>query len=354
MFFAETTLAAGISGRPLNPVDSGHPGWFMYDLDLGESYEDVLVVRNSTDTSWMVDIYPSDSNIATGGAFSVKQKVEEMVEMGSWITLSKNEVLLGPGESINVPFTITIPESASVGETAGAIMFERRDPNTAEKAVDDQQGGVKISLRTGARVYNTVPGEIIQKLTFKDFDVSLETKQDGTKYCLVSADIENEGNVSTTAKYVTTITNSLSGEELDTSEVQFQILRGNTFSKNYDFYGLPKFGKLKVKLDTYVIDKEKNETFLESREESVWVIPVMEILIVLAIIAVIVAFILYQKKKYSGKGWVKYTVKGSENIMEVAAKHAVDWKLLAKTNKIKSPYLLTKGMSIVVPPKQKK
>ena len=38
----------------------------------------------------------------------------------------------------------------------------------------------------------------------------------------------------------------------------------------------------------------------------------------------------------------------------VAQKWGVNWKLLAKVNKIKSPYVVIKGQKILAPPNEKK
>jgi hypothetical protein len=352
---AQLALAeGGVGGYPLNPLDATNKSWFMYNLGLGESYNDILVVKNDSTKEWLVDIYPADSMPSSGGGFALKQKSEKMSEMGTWIKLSKSEVFLKPGESTQIPFTITIPSDANIGETAGAILFERRDPVTSKAAVDKQEGGIKLSIRTGARIYNTVPGEIIQKLTLKDFDISFKQKDNGTKYYLIHTNTENAGNVSTNVKYAFTITNTLNGEELKKEENQFLILRDTTFENNYELADFPKFGKLAVKLSAYIQLKDGSEKLLESREASIWVIPYTEIFLTLLALAAVAGYFFWNKKRYSGKGWVKYSVKAGENIMGVAAKHAIDWKLLAKTNRLKSPYTLAKGMEILVPGKGKK
>ena len=337
----------GVGGEPLRPLDPQSPNWFIYNLDLGESYDDVLLAKNSSNKEWIVDIYPADSTPSSGGGFALKQKVEEMTAMGSWIKLSRNEVRLLPGQIVQIPFTITIPKDVDVGETAGAIMFERRDPYA--KKSEDNSGGIKLSIRTGTRVYNTVPGEIIQKLELLDFELSSGRKMDGRKYYLAASRVENSGNVSVPAKYILTVVNGLTGSEIEKRESGFIVARDTVFKNNQELANLPTFGKINVKLDVYMQLKDGTEELVDSREASIIVLPLREILIVLLFAVALAAFIFWRRLKYSGEDWVSYKIKAGDNIIELAAKYKIDWKMLAKTNKIKSPYILIKGMSILVP-----
>lgn len=57
----------------------------------------------------------------------------------------------------------------------------------------------------------------------------------------------------------------------------------------------------------------------------------------------------YQKKRYGGIGWEEYEVKESESVVSLADKVNVNWKVLAKTNNLKAPYLFEAGRIILVP-----
>ena len=343
--------AGGIGGYPLTPLDSDNPNWFMYNLDRGETYEDTMVVKNGTDKEWIVDIYPADGAISSGGGFTVKQKSEEMDSIGTWITLEKEEVRLAPGESEQVGFSITIPENANVGETAGGIMFEKRDP--AELSEEEGGGGIKLSIRTGVRVYNTVPGDIKEELVLEAFNAEL-VKKDGGKFIMLNTNLQNAGNVSSTAKYVITVVDSFSGATVDSRESDFIIGPETSFENNQEIGGLPRFGNLQVKVDMFLKHKDGTEKLVASQEASMMVLPVMEILAVLVFLIAAGTVWFVRAQKYSGKGWDEYAVKDGDDLMKLAAKHNIDWEILAKTNKIKPPYFLMKGMTIKVPPQANK
>lgn len=350
-FFASTTFAGGVGGYPVKPLDSNNSGWFMYKLKGGETYEDVIAIKNSTDQEWIVDIYPADSIPSSGGGFALRQKSEKMTRMGAWIKLSTNQITLAANEVKNVPFTVSIPADAEVGETAGAIMFEKRDPKTGGEDIIKKEGGVKLSLRTGVRIYNTVPGEIIEKLFIESFETK-KNEVDGKIVYVIQTQVKNVGNISTAGKYTTTIIDAFSGEKVKSAESEFLINRDTTFENNFEWNEVPLFGKFIAKVKVTAKMKDGTEKDVGEKETTFWVIPVKEISMALVALLLLIAVIVWRKVKYSGRGWVHYDVTKEDSLVSIAAAHNVNWKLLAKTNKIGAPYFVSEGMKIRVPPKK--
>ncbi len=356
--FSTAFAIGGVGGAPLKPLDPNHRGWFMYELGPGATYKDVLVVKNTTKKDWFVDVYPADQTPSSSGGFALKQKVEEMTRMGTWIKLAKDRVFVKSGGSVQVPFTITIPRNVDVGETAGGILMEKVDPKSLQKSRQATQAGVRISLRTGVRVYNIVSGDIKEELAMtKSFlrPKKASDWQNGPIY-FFSQSVENLGTISTTAKFIIKVKELWQDEVIfDSSEEPgtFLISPQDTFDYNQDLQ-LPKFGKFEVTSEVSMIDRQDVESFINSKTHQIIVLPLKEIAVGVAIIFVVTIFIILHHRKYSGKGWVGYTVKANDTIASIAAGHGIDWEFLAKVNRIKSPYILEKGGKIVVPPKKKK
>ena len=84
--------------------------------------------------------------------------------MGSWIKIEKSEVKLPAGSTQLIPFTISVPANAGVGEHNGCILIQEKKPKR------DDQPGVNLSIRTGLRVAITIPGDIERKLEIAGFD----------------------------------------------------------------------------------------------------------------------------------------------------------------------------------------
>lgn len=57
-----------------------------------------------------------------------------------------------PGTNEIIPFTITVPKNASVGEHNGCILIQEKKNSPKE-----DQAGMSLSVRTGIRVAVTVP-----------------------------------------------------------------------------------------------------------------------------------------------------------------------------------------------------
>lgn len=121
---------------------------------------------NNTQEKKTFLVYASDSTPSTDGAFACKQFTEEKKDVGSWIELSKTEVTLDPGTNQIVPFTITVPKNAGVGEHNGCILIQEK-----KDAPKDEQAGMSLSVRTGIRVAITIPGELQRKLEIAGFSL---------------------------------------------------------------------------------------------------------------------------------------------------------------------------------------
>jgi len=50
--------------------------------------------------------------------------------------------------------------------------------------------------------------------------------------------------------------------------------------------------------------------------------------------------------------WVQYKVKKDDDINSLSKKYDINWKILAKTNKLKAPYIIRSGDILKVPPKK--
>jgi len=146
--------------------------WFIYTLKPGEVEEAKVNVVNQSDQSVEVKIYPVDAVTTKDGAFAPQSEDREKVDVGAWITMPVSELSLKPNETKAVDFTIKVPENAEVGDHMGAIIVQSKEAPEAEKGT-----AMKVASRVGARIYLTVPGEIIKELEFKDFNWKMEEGQ---------------------------------------------------------------------------------------------------------------------------------------------------------------------------------
>ncbi len=127
-FFTYAIEYGGLGGRPAFPQEDNPrtDSIFVHTAEPGTVIEEgVRVVNNKQETKTAL-VYATDSTPSTGGAFACEQMSDTKDTVGAWIQLEKSEVTLEPGTNELVPFTITIPAHASVGEHNGCIVIQEK------------------------------------------------------------------------------------------------------------------------------------------------------------------------------------------------------------------------------------
>ncbi|MBU3964998.1 DUF916 domain-containing protein [Patescibacteria group bacterium] len=168
-----------------NEKNSLTKSWFIYTLEPSEVKEAKVNVVNQSEQSVEVKIYPVDAVTTKDGAFAPQSEDREKIDVGAWINMPVSELSLKPNETKAVDFTIKVPENAEVGDHMGAIIVQSKEAPEAEKGTV-----MKVVSRVGARIYLTVPGEIIKELEFKDFNWKMEESQ-----VVFYLTLANKGNV---------------------------------------------------------------------------------------------------------------------------------------------------------------
>lgn len=349
----------GFGGRPAYPrADNPRTeSIFVHTLEPGDvQKEGVLTVNNTAERKTML-VYAVDSTPSTGGAFACAQFSDIKKDVGAWIMLEKSEVTLDPGTNELVPFTISVPQNASVGEHNGCIVMQEKK----EKA---QAGsGASLSFRTGLRVAITIPGELTRKLELAGFTVSKSKDNSFLLHPLV----KNTGNVSIDADAVV-VTRYFFGTTLIRHGGQYPILRGETSDWNFElkkpFWGGWFRSSFTVEYDenpeaTVGVKSGKALTRLEGPSVWFWSFPTPAALAIEIVVLLLIAFsgflfwLSQKRKRWIKENWVNYDVKSGEDIKSLAERFDVSWKLLAKVNKLKPPYALKSGEKIKVPPANK-
>ena len=214
---------SGIGGKPAFPRKDNPrtDSIFVHTLKPGQVQDEGVRIINNTDSIKTLLVYVTDSTPSTGGAFACKQQGEPRTDVGEWITLEKDRVTLGPRSNTVVPFTITIPGNASVGEHNGCVLIQ-----SVSDDVSARIGGASIQVRTGLRVAITVPGKIKRKLVNAGVRYDKST---GEKGKLVSVlNVTNEGNVSIDTDVSVSLKSVFSFRKnpLDSVSGQYPVLRG--------------------------------------------------------------------------------------------------------------------------------
>ncbi len=375
LFCLGTPAAYGLSLRGVG-IRPAHPrppdaGWFVYQLKPGESVTDAVLVVNDTDQPVMLELNAVDYEPTDIGAFGVKGSGAEQVGIGKWTRLATTTLELPAGGKREVPFILTIPPEADVGEHAGAIMAQ-----SAQAKPASQISGAYITTRVGARIYNTVPGELVRALKLLGFSVH-DNKKTGHYEFTVRA--KNVGNVSVSPQLKLHLDGwglvtvpppddpeladfqgfSLFGLQRFLPKVRqnnWQLAR-DAEVETYFRWRKPYLGRFSTTLTLEYERTPGNPEVLRSQTLSLMVLPWPETGYGLGgfgfLLAFIVAWMVWRKVHGSGRGWKSYVVNAGDTLTLIAARSQVSWKRLAKVNRLKKPYVVSPGDKILVPPDAK-
>ncbi len=349
----------GIGGRPAYPraENPRTESIFIHTLNPGTVQDEgVLLVNNSEEKKTLL-VYAVDSVVSSGGAFACRQMSEPKEDVGAWIALEKEEVVLNPGANELVPFFINVPISASVGEHNGCIVIqEKKDAPTTEQA------GVNLSFRTGLRVAVSIPGEITRQLEIVSF--SREKQADGS--IMLKPSVKNLGNVSVDAD-VKVVTKNLFGRTYLTQGGEFPVLRGQVSDWNFEvkkpFWGGWYRSKLTVEYESDVATEigehgDGPNTVLKGGTVSFFSFPKpLALAIEVALILLIIFGLFLWKLSIKRKRWIKNEWREGEagagdDIRSLAEKNGVSWRIIAKANRLKAPYTLKSGQKLKLPPRK--
>ncbi len=346
--------SGGIGGKPANP-DTGNPrssSIFVYELNPGDVKTDAVQVINNTASEKTLFVYGVDSQIASGGAFTCAQKIDQPVSVGNWIKMEKIEVTVEPNSYQNVPFTIAVPQTASAGESNGCIVVQ-----DAERKASSENGGIALSFRTAIRVAITVPGEITKDLRF----TGVTAKHTDKNLLQLSTGLRNNGNVSLDVAMDVRL-KTIFGGTVKKLGGTYPILARSEAAYNFEaeqpFWG----GWYKVSAEaiynsdpTKSIGEKGATRTISGQTLTVFVAPKPKALAIELTTAVVIvggiAWLVWSRlqiKKLRAKSKV-YIVKEGVTLHKIADTYGISWKKIAKINGLKPPYHLEPGSRIKIP-----
>ncbi|WP_454042401.1 WxL protein peptidoglycan domain-containing protein [Cellulosimicrobium sp. Marseille-Q8652] len=180
-----TTVQWGF--RPADTAQGTDRPNFAYSLAPGGSVQDAIVVTNHGDEPLTLGVYAADGFLTDDGTLDLLPTGEESTALGSWIVLTQPEIVVPSQESVEVPFTLTVPQDATPGDYAAGVV------SSLVVAADD---GVTTDRRLGSRVHLRVQGDLAPALAVDDvhleYDGTLGPFAAGT--ATLRFTVRNEGN----------------------------------------------------------------------------------------------------------------------------------------------------------------
>lgn len=348
----------GVGGRPAHPQPNNQrtKSIFIYQLKPGQTTNDGVRVLNNTGEQQTVSLNAVDAVLASGGAFSCAQNADPKNDVGAWIKLQSSSVTVAANSSQIVPFTVTAPDKADVGEHDGCIAIQAQSAtNTPSK-----QNGVVLSFRSAIRVVVTIPGKIIKKLTLDNVNVS--KAKDGNY--IVAPAANNEGNVSLDTNVQARLTSLFGLNQGKSYGGTYPVLPRSKASWNLEakppFWG----GWYRARVSaTYnsspaaeLGQNQGSSNTVRLSSALFFVSPSSQagLIYVLILLAVVVAVALLVRKqrniRHIRRHWQTFEVEADDTVTGLAKQHHTSWRKIARVNHLKPPYALKAGQKLKLPP----
>jgi hypothetical protein len=139
------------------PADAGGPDgrhWFELELAPGGRASELLAVTNLSDHKAAFDLAAADGYFNRNGRFGMLAVPTDSEDAGLWIKVeSRAEV--EAGETMVIPFTITVPNNAEPGDHAAGIAA-----SVAKRSEAQSGAKVGVTSRFGVRVMIRVTGDL--------------------------------------------------------------------------------------------------------------------------------------------------------------------------------------------------
>ncbi|MFF7898345.1 WxL protein peptidoglycan domain-containing protein [Streptomyces sp. NPDC088817] len=167
---------------------------FGYAVNPGGRVEDAMVVSNRGKSPLTLAVYAADGFTTDTGQLDLLTKDKKSVGVGAWVHADRASVVLKPGKSVKVPFTVTVPDNATPGDYVGGVLTSLRQSDEAE--------GINVDRRLGIRVKLRVSGDLRPALAVENLrvDYSGSANPFTTGDATVTYTVHNTGNAVLSAR----------------------------------------------------------------------------------------------------------------------------------------------------------
>lgn len=268
---------------------------YGYTVEPGERIEDGLVVANNGATPLDLAVYSADAFTTDTGQLDLLTKDAPSTGAGAWVHPAQDRLTIQPGQSLNVPFTVAVPDNAAPGDHLGGIVTSLTQDNV------EQRLGIRIRLRVG--------GEFAPGLSVDDPQVhySGTPAPFGKGDATVTYTIHNTGNAIVAARQTVSVSGPFgiwrvpSGNVADSP----QLLPGETWQVSVPIVGVVPSLELTgtVTLIPLLTDASGSVAPLPAAETTTHgaAIPWILLLIVVIVCALVVLAVLVYRRRAAAR-----------------------------------------------------
>lgn len=138
----------------LRPVDAQDGSFFTVNAQAGTTTELTAVLGNVGEIPLDLRTYAADAVVLVNGGFGLEDEDAERTGASTWIDWEAETFAFEPGDGVERPFTVTIPEDTAPGEYIAGISLQTAEPLEIEGSTMFNQ-----IIRKVVAVFIVVEGE---------------------------------------------------------------------------------------------------------------------------------------------------------------------------------------------------
>jgi len=367
LFISNFSVSAATPRFNFINIENQNGGRVFYDdLKVGDKITGTLRLILGGDQNAIFEVHFEDSyykKLKKQGLDDAS--IEKLSLVGSMNLFDNNVIVLGPGESKDIPFELLIPEGVSPGDynsyfIVSLLNFGKDRDFYLNSKIEDFTSGTKISLGIGIEYLFRIAGDFKPNLKLTDLDYFVD--DEGHLRLLVS--YINEGNIAIIPKSKILITD-IFGRRYFNSDFKFSVIQPHQEATSSMMISLDDFkfnnGIYNVDLDlfyaVYNWSYSSEELVYDSGKGRlrIYSIPSYVFIFLFSILFLVLGRIFYKNYTYIRlyKYSKSYLVKDRDTLQSVSNKFKVNPKHVIILNKLKNPYFLNIGDKILIPKKNK-
>lgn len=261
---------------------SGRPN-FDYAVEPGDRLEDRVIVANNGLTPIVLSLHAADAFTTDNGELDLRTRDRQPASVGAWLRVDQDRISLQPGESAEIPFTVSIPSDAAPGDHMGGIV-------TAPTSVSGSTGPVvRVAISVNLRV-----GESFQpSLAVEDLKVDYTGDPLGAGRAVVTYTIRNTGDTMLAAEQSVVVAGPLATFRVsaDAVEKSPRLLPKEIWRVSVPVDGVPASGLLTATVTVVPLytDPAGSMGPLAAFDHSGqgWAVPWLPLLLVLVLVLVV-------------------------------------------------------------------
>lgn len=338
----------------LNPQDNPATpkSQLSYEIKPTKSIEDVLTVRNVSQTeTYTFKVYAVDTLESSDGTGAYKMASAEQKLVGSWVKFNQHDLTISPGKTLLLPYQIMIPEKNTPGTFKGGLVVEITGGSELASAKNSSNQQVQVITRLIEPIIISIPGRKIANYSLDKFDYQLIN---GTPNFLLK--VSNSGNMILQTETDLTVSGTLLPSPYQMSINHTVILQDASYEKSFQFENPPLFGSYQVDLTVkvYEYDVLKDQFAPLNTIHKTIRFGIIPYSCIFALIILIVLAILAERwrRKYMKEVSLNtfiHKVSHGETLISIAALYRVNWRTVARINKLTKPYALEPGDELILP-----